>query len=122
MTEHHPADGDEAEGIGCRPAAITTGIFLGFSVAMLAVALLIGLDQRLSYPFLFAGGPVTGLLTSIGGDLAFSWPLDLTVWVVAGFAVARSADDPRRYRFLIGAVIVGALVLGVGTGLMIEPT
>ena len=122
MSDQPPTDGTESEGIGCRPAALTTAVFLGFSLAMLAVALLIGLDQRPSYPFLFAGGPVTGLLTSVGGDLAFSWPLDLTVWVVAGFAVARSADDPRRYRFLIGAVMVAALVLGVGTGLMIEPT
>lgn len=115
-------DEHESEGIGCRPAAITTGVFLGFSLLMLVAALLIGLDQRVSYPFLFAGGPVTGLLTGIGGDLAFSWPLDLTVWVVAGFLVARSADDPRRYRFLVGAVIVAALVLGTGTGLLIEPT
>ena len=111
----------DQEGIGCRPAAMATLTFIAFAVGMLAVALVIGLDQRLAYPFLFAGGPVTGLVTSIGGDLAFSWPLDLTVWVVLGFGVARYADQPSRYRFAVGAVIVAALVLGVGTGLLVEP-
>lgn len=116
----NPEQGEE--GVGCKPAAVATAVFIGFSIAMLAIALIIGLEQRLAYPFLFAGGPVTGLVTSVGGDLAFSWPLDLTVWTVLGFFVARYADRPERYRFMIGAVIVGALVLGTGTGLLVEPT
>ncbi len=113
---------NEQEGVGCRPAAYATLTFVGFAIAMLAVALLIGLDQQVAYPFLFAGGPVTGLVTSIGGDLAFSWPLDLTVWTVLGFFVARYAEQPQKYRFAIGAVILAALILGVGTGLLVEPT
>jgi len=100
---------------------MATLTFLGFAVAMLVVALLIGLDNRLAYPFLFAGGPVTGLVTSVGGDLAFSWPLDLTVWTVLGFFVARYAEQPRKYRWAIGAVLAAALVLGVATGLLVEP-
>ena len=115
-------DQTESDGVGCRPAATATAIFILFSVAMLAIALIIGLDQRLSYPFLFAGGPVTGLLTSLGGDLAFSWPLDLTVWTVLGFFVARYADEPARYRFMVGLVIAAALILGLATGLLVEPT
>jgi hypothetical protein len=112
---------DAEEGVGCRPAAGATFTFIGFAVLMLALALTIGLDQQLAYPFLFAGGPVTGLVTSIGGDLAFSWPLDLTVWTVLGFFVARYADRPARFRFAIGAVILGALILGTATGLLVEP-
>jgi hypothetical protein len=73
---------ESEEGVGCRPAAVGTLTFLAFAVAMLVIALVIGLDEQLAYPFLFAGGPVTGLVTSVGGDLAFSWPLDLTVWTV----------------------------------------
>ena len=57
----------------------------------------------------------------IGGDLAFSWPLDLTVWTVLGFFVARYAEQPQKYRLAIGAVLVAALVLGVATGLLVEP-
>jgi hypothetical protein len=112
----------ESEGIGCRPAAAATLTFVAFSLTMLGAALLIGLDQQLAYPFLFAGGPVTGLVTSIGGDLAFSWPLDLTVWTVLGFFAARYADQPKKYRFAIGAAIMAALVLGTATGLLVEPT
>ncbi|MDF1595612.1 MAG: hypothetical protein P1T08_05905 [Acidimicrobiia bacterium] len=112
----------DEEGVGCRQAVMATVVFIAFALAMLVVALLIGLDQQLAYPFLFAGGPVTGLVTSIGGDLAFSWPLDLTVWTVLGFFVARYAEQPNKYRFAIGAVIMAALVLGTAAGLMIEPT
>jgi hypothetical protein len=113
---------ESEEGVGCRPAAVGTLTFLAFAVAMLVIALVIGLDEQLAYPFLFAGGPVTGLVTSVGGDLAFSWPLDLTVWTVLGFFVARYADRPERYRFVIGGVIVVALILGTGMGLLVEPT
>ncbi len=113
---------NDREGVGCRPAALATLTFVGFAVAMLVIALLIGLDQQIAYPFLFAGGPVTGIITGIGGDLAFSWPLDLTVWTVLGFFVARYADQPQKYRFAIGGVILAALILGVGTGLLVEPT
>ena len=113
---------DHERGVGCRPAAMGTLTFIGFAVIMLAVALIIGLDERLAYPFLFAGGPVTGLVTSIGGDLAFAWPLDLTMWTVLGFFVARYADQPQRYRFAIGAVMMAALVFGTATGLLVEPT
>lgn len=113
---------ENEEGVGCRPAAMATLTFLAFSIAMLAIALVIGLEEQLAYPFLFAGGPVTGLVTSIGGDLAFSWPLDLTVWTVLGFLVARYAERPERYRFLIGTVIIIALILGAGMGLLVEPT
>lgn len=113
---------DNEEGVGCRPAAVATLTFLAFSVAMLIIALVIGLEEQLAYPFLFAGGPVTGLVTSVGGDLAFSWPLDLTVWTVLGFFVARYADRPERYRFVIGGVIIVALILGTGMGLLVEPT
>jgi hypothetical protein len=113
---------DNEEGVGCRPAAMGTLTFLAFAVVMLVIALVIGLDNQLAYPFLFAGGPVTGLVTSVGGDLAFSWPLDLTVWTVLGFFVARYADRPERYRFAIGGVIIVALILGTGMGLLVEPT
>jgi hypothetical protein len=84
---------ESEEGVGCRPAAVGTLTFLAFAVAMLVIALVIGLDEQLAYPFLFAGGPV-----------------------------ARYADRPERYRFVIGGVIVVALILGTGMGLLVEPT
>jgi hypothetical protein len=112
---------EEAQAIGCRPAAGAFGVFMVFLVATVTVALVITLNERISYPFLFAGLPVTGLLTSIGGDLAFAWPLDLTLWLVLGFTAARLADRPTAYRRFIVSVLIAAMLVGTILGFLVEP-
>lgn len=42
--------------------------------------------------FLYAGLPVSGVFGFFFGDLVLAWPLDITLWVVVGFLLARLTD------------------------------
>jgi hypothetical protein len=45
---------------------------------------------------LYAGGPVSALIGFFTDTVVVAWPLDVTLWVLLGFAVARWADNRNR--------------------------
>jgi hypothetical protein len=51
---------------------------------------------------------VSSVFGLVFGDLVLAWPLDITLWVVVGFGLARLSD--RRRRGIPGPVLVVVLL------------
>jgi hypothetical protein len=100
---------------GCRSAAISTILLVGSAV----VFMVIGLTQtgELAEVFLFAGLPVSAIFSVTFGDLVLAWPLDVTLWVVTGFLLARLAD--RRGRNVLGLDVL-AVSIALAYGLVLS--
>ena len=84
------------EAPGCRDAAIATGFLLGFGIALFAIGLTLinrdpcsGLCEALGLTSLYAGGPISAIFGVFTDTVVAAWPLDVTLWVVLGFGVAR---------------------------------
>lgn len=113
---------------GCRNAAITTGLVVGFALAFMAVGLALvnnpgctATCETAGVTLLYAGLPVSGVFGFFFGDLVLAWPLDITFWVVVGFALARLTD--RRGLAPAGAalaVVVVALLYGLVLSTFVE--
>ena len=100
---------------GCRSAAIATGVLVGLALVFMAIGLTLVNDrscqagcETLGLTLLYAGLPISAMFGIVSGDLVIAWPLDITLWVVLGFALARAADN--RARNVLGAVLVAVLV------------
>lgn len=100
---------------GCRDAAIATGLLVGFGLAFMAIGLTLVNDEScssacetLAVTLLYAGLPVSAVFGVLFGDLVLAWPLDITLWVVIGFLLARFSD--RRKRGVAGGVLLVAVV------------
>ena len=109
---------------GCREVAITTGFLLGFGLVMFAIGLtLINRDQCsgaceiVGLTVLYAGGPVSALVGIFTDTVVVAWPLDVTLWVVLGFGLARWAGN--RDRRPLGPALV-VLILFVAYGLVLS--
>ncbi|MFV1962416.1 MAG: hypothetical protein ACC658_11360 [Acidimicrobiia bacterium] len=109
---------------GCRNAAITTSFLLASALVSMVGGLLLvnsdsceGICQTLGLTLLYAGGPLSALLGVLFGGVWVAWPLDVTLWVVAGFASARWAE--RRSRGVLGVVLI-LLVLALIYGLVLS--
>jgi hypothetical protein len=111
------------EGIGCRDAALATSFLLGFAIVFFAIGLTTinqgvctGLCETLGLTLLYAGGPVSALIGIFTDSVIVAWPLDLILWVVLAFGVARFAQN-RRIRpwgpllALLGFFLAYGLVL-----------
>jgi hypothetical protein len=88
----------QQEGIGCRDAALATAFLLGFGIALFAIGLTMisqdtctGACETLGLTFLYAGGPVSAVFGVLSDHVIVAWPLDVTLWVVLGFTIARMA-------------------------------
>ncbi len=88
---------------GCRETALAVAFLLGFGIVFMAIGLTLanndsceGLCQTLGITLLYAGGPLSALLGVIFGGLWVAWPLDVTLWVVAGFTSAKWAERGSR--------------------------
>lgn len=80
-----------------------------------------GACQTAALIMLYAGLPISALFGVFFGDLVLAWPLDITFWVVVGFALARFADN--RGRHVAGAVLITAMVAlayGLVLSLLVE--
>lgn len=102
-------------GPGCRDTAVATSFLLGLAVVFLAIGLtLIGQDgcqgacETWGLTLLYAGGPVSAMFGVLFGELPLAWPLDVTLWVAAGFLVARWAGS--RGRSVLGTTLVVVLI------------
>jgi hypothetical protein len=70
---------------------------------------------------LFAGLPISAVFSVLSGDLVLAWPLDITLWVVSGFLLARLTDS--RNRNVLGAVlmvVLAALAYGLVLSFQVE--
>ncbi|HEX6299925.1 MAG TPA: hypothetical protein VF148_05645 [Acidimicrobiia bacterium] len=114
---------------GCRSAAIAGGILVGLGLAFMAVGLALindggceGICETLSLTLLYAGLPFSAVFSVLFGDsLVLAWPLDITLWVVVGFMLARFSDN--RQRSVLGMVlltVVIALVYGLVLSSLVE--
>lgn len=107
------------DGIGCRDAALSTGFLLGFGIAFFAIGLTMinrevctGLCETLGLSLLYAGGPISAVIGVLSDHVIVAWPLDVILWVVLGFWVARFSGN-RGVRPLgpaLAIVVIFALV------------
>ncbi|MGH3651006.1 MAG: hypothetical protein ACRDU9_09895 [Acidimicrobiia bacterium] len=116
------------EPTGCRHAAIATGILVGVALVFMAIGLTLINDstcdpgcETLGLTLLYAGLPVSSVFGVLFGDLVLAWPLDITLWVVAGFGLARFSD--RRRHGVLGPVllvVLAALIYGLVLSRFVE--
>ena len=90
------------EGISCRDAALSTVFLLAFGIVFFATGLTMinrdvctGLCETLGLTLLYAGGPISALFGIFTDSVIVAWPLDVILWVVFGFGVARYASNRR---------------------------
>lgn len=113
---------------GCRDAALATLLLLGFGVVFMVAGLNLsnqqacaGLCEDMALTLLYAGGPISALLGVVFGGVWVAWPLEITLWVVVGFASARIAA--RRSTGVLGValvIVVIALVYGLVLSQFVE--
>lgn len=91
------------EAPGCRDTAIATGFLLGFGIVMFAIGLTLinrdncaGACEIAGLSLLYAGGPVSALIGFFTDTVVIAWPLDVTLWVLLSFGVARWAGNRDR--------------------------
>lgn len=105
------------ESPGCRSAAIAAGLLVGLGLVFMAIGLTLVNDgsctegcETLALTLLYAGLPISAAIGVFFGDLVVAWPLDITLWVVIGFLLARWADNRRRN--ILGVVLATVIVAG----------
>jgi len=88
---------------GCRDVAIATGFLLGFGIVMFAIGLTLinresctGVCETAGLTLLYAGGPISAIFGVFTDHVVIAWPLDVTLWVVLGFGVARWTGNHDR--------------------------
>ena len=106
---------EQSEAPGCRDAAIATGILLTTAIVFMAIGITLanqadcsGACETLALTLLYAGGPLSAALGVFFGDLWVAWPLEITLWVVVGFLLARWAG--RRNRSVVPAALTLLLI------------
>jgi hypothetical protein len=120
----------KSEGISCRDAALSTGFLLAFGIVFFAAGLTminrevcVGLCETLGLTLLYAGGPVSALFGIFSDSVIVAWPLDVIVWVVLGFGVARYASNRRIQPWgPLLALIAFFLVYGLVLSQLVELT
>ena len=76
-----------------------------------------GTCETLGFTLLYAGLPISAGFGVLFGDLVVAWPLDITLWVVLGFVVARLSD--RKDRNVLGPTLL-AIVIALAYGLVLS--
>lgn len=103
---------------------IAAGTLVATGLILMAIGLSLVHDpgcsnacESMGFTFLYAGLPVSAVFGIFFGDLVVAWPLDVTLWVILGFLLARFADN--RGRNVLGAVL-GAVVVALLYGLVLS--
>ena len=114
----------KSEGISCRDAALSTIFLLAFGIVFFATGLTMinrdacaGLCENLGLTLLYAGGPISALFGIFSDSVIVAWPLDVILWVVLGFGVARYASNRRIQPW---GPLVGLLALFLIYGLVLS--
>lgn len=117
-----------SEGIGCRDAALSTVFLLGFGIVFFAIGLTLinrdlctGLCETAGLTLLYAGGPISALIGIASESVIVAWPLDVTLWVILGFGVARITGNReiRPWGPLV-ALVVFFLLYGLVLSQIVE--
>jgi hypothetical protein len=118
----------KSESSGCRNAAIATAVLVATAVVFMVLGLTLvnddscsGVCETVGFTFLYAGLPVSAVFGVLFGDLVVAWPLDITLWVVLGFVMARLSD--RKNRNVLGPTVLAislALVYGLVLSQFVE--
>jgi hypothetical protein len=130
MPYHRPTVTQQHDAPGCRDATIATGFLLAFAAALFAVGLTLingegceGLCETAGLTALYGGGPISALFGVFTDSLVIAWPLDTTLWVVAGFWAARLASRRGSAPLPIAVLFVGlALAYGLVLSQFVELT
>ncbi len=109
---------------GCRDAAIAAATLVAVALVFMGVGLSL-VNQpgcangcgTVALTLLYAGLPVSAVFGVFFGDLVVAWPLDVTIWVVVGFLVARLSES--RSRGVLSGVFA-AIILALGYGLVLS--
>ncbi len=79
---------------------MSTIFLLAFGIVFFAIGLTLingdvceGTCETLGLTLLYAGGPVSALIGIFSDSVIVAWPLDVILWVVLGFGVARLATN-----------------------------
>ena len=113
---------------GCRDIAIITGLLLVAAAVLVAIGLgainrdsCVGLCETVGLTALYAGGPVSAIFGVAWGGVHLAWPLDVTFWVVLGFAAARWSGPRQKSPWAVGVVlIIAGLVMGLVLSQFVE--
>jgi hypothetical protein len=112
---HRPPVKSTSEGIGCRDAALSTVFLLGFGIVFFAIGLTLinrdlcsGACETVGLTLLYAGGPISAIIGIVSDSVIVAWPLDVTLWVILGFGVARFTGNReiRPWVPLLGVVVL----------------
>jgi hypothetical protein len=122
--------GSKSDGISCRDAALSTVFLLAFGIVFFATGLTMinrdvcaGLCETLGLTLLYAGGPISALFGIFSDSVIVAWPLDVIVWVVLGFGVARLASNRRiRPWGPLVAILAFFLIYGLVLSQLVELT
>lgn len=105
---------------GCRNAAIATTLLLSLAIAFMGIGLSLtnsgdctGSCETTALTLLYAGGPIGAAMGVVFEGVFVVWPLEITLWVVIGFLLARRADRTGN-GVLRPTLIVVTLALGYG--------
>lgn len=113
---------------GCRNAAIATALLLSLAVTFMAAGLALiegsecsGPCETVALTLLYAGGPIGALMSVAFEGIFVVWPLEITLWVVIGFLLAKRSNAKRTS--VLGPsllVIAIALVYGLVLSRLVE--
>ena len=120
----------KSEGISCRDAALSTVFLLAFGIVFFAAGLTminrdvcVGLCETLGLTLLYAGGPVSAVFGIFTDSVIVAWPLDVILWVVLGFGVARFASNRRTQPWgPLVALLAFFLIYGLVLSQLVELT
>jgi len=120
----------KSEGISCRDAALSTAFLLPFGIVFFATGLTLinrdacaGVCETLGLTLLYAGGPVSALFGIFTDSVVVAWPLDVILWVVLGFGVARYASNRRMQPWgPLVALLAFFLIYGLVLSQLVELT
>ena len=113
---------------GCRNAATATTLLLSLAVTFMATGLALvnaqgcsGLCETAALTLLYAGGPIGAVMGVVFEDIFVVWPLEITMWVVIAFLLAKRADTRKKGVLGSALLVVGAaLVYGLVLSRLVE--
>ncbi len=80
-----------------------------------------GACETLALTLLYAGGPISALFGVFVGGITVAWPLEITLWVVIGFTIARWAERRGTTPIRLATIVVAiALVYGLVLSQFVE--
>ena len=124
-------------GIGCAALAWASVALVLIGAVLWTAGILLEDPQRcqgacawLAFALVFAGAPVSALITVLGagsatgGDLVLAWPVDVLVWILIGVAHTKLSREaaPLRLTWVrtTSVIVAAALVYGALMALAVE--